>query len=167
MAEKKDPKQRILEAAISLFARKGYAAVGIREIAGDAGVNISMISYYFNGKVGILESITNQFHDKYYQVIRDVAHDESLSAEQCVRIIIRDIVNFLKAETELALVVFNMLPFDIPELSEIKARRVSEIISEASGLLRRFGLDPESPVQISIIGPYLFSIIFLCSNNFK
>ena len=41
------PRQKILEAAISLFAKKGYTGVGVREIAKIAKVNISMISYYY------------------------------------------------------------------------------------------------------------------------
>ena len=36
-------KQRILDIAIVLFAQKGYSAVGVREIAKEANVNVSMI----------------------------------------------------------------------------------------------------------------------------
>ena len=53
----KAAKQRIFEAALALFARKGYAAVGVREIAKHANVNISMINYYYGEKAGILKAI--------------------------------------------------------------------------------------------------------------
>jgi len=56
-----DPKLRIIDVATELFAQKGYAAVGVREIAKDAEVNISMISYYFGGKVGLLKYIIEEF----------------------------------------------------------------------------------------------------------
>lgn len=41
---------RIVEAATALFARRGYAAVSVKELAKEAGVNIALISYYFGGK---------------------------------------------------------------------------------------------------------------------
>lgn len=41
---------KIIEAAIPLFATKGLAAVSVKEVADAAGVNIALISYYFGGK---------------------------------------------------------------------------------------------------------------------
>lgn len=159
MTEKKEPKLRILETAISLFAQKGYAGVGVREIAREADVNISMISYYFNGKFGIMEAITNKFHDKYYEVIKNSTIDEEMPPEECVRSMVRNIVNFLKANTELTLVVFNALPHNIPDLAEAKAKRMTILIQEMDRPLRRLGINPDDPVQISIVGPALLSII--------
>ncbi|BAT72170.1 TetR/AcrR family transcriptional regulator [Thermosulfidibacter takaii ABI70S6] len=52
MREKRT-KEKILQAAEELFFLKGYDATGIREIAAKAGVNSSMISYYFGGKRGL------------------------------------------------------------------------------------------------------------------
>ncbi|NLP42006.1 MAG: TetR/AcrR family transcriptional regulator [Veillonellaceae bacterium] len=50
-------RERLLEIAAGLFARKGYAAVSIREIALAAGVNSALISYYFNGKQGLYQAV--------------------------------------------------------------------------------------------------------------
>lgn len=41
---------KIIEAAIPLFAAKGLAAVSVKELADAAGVNVALISYYFGGK---------------------------------------------------------------------------------------------------------------------
>lgn len=41
---------KIVAAATELFARKGFAAVSVKELADRAGVNIALISYYFGGK---------------------------------------------------------------------------------------------------------------------
>jgi AcrR family transcriptional regulator len=48
-----DAKSRLLEAAVTRFAVKGYTGVGIREIAAAAGQHSAMISFYFGGKEGI------------------------------------------------------------------------------------------------------------------
>jgi len=154
----KEPRQRILDAAVILFAQKGYAGVGVREIAKAADVNIAMISYYFEAKIGILKVILNEFHDQYYQVINNI-DIESSPPEDCVRMIVHNMVDLIKENTERAMVSFNALPLDIPEIADIKAKRVSELIKAISGLANRYGLDPNDAVLISIIGPFLISTI--------
>lgn len=46
-------KAKIVTAAITEFAAKGYAAARVSEIAARAGVNKQLISYYFGGKEGL------------------------------------------------------------------------------------------------------------------
>jgi AcrR family transcriptional regulator len=46
-------RDRLLDAAEALFAERGYEAVGIREIAERAGVNLSGIKYHFGSKRGL------------------------------------------------------------------------------------------------------------------
>jgi AcrR family transcriptional regulator len=46
----------LLEAARRRFAHQGYAATTVREIADDAGVNVALISRYFDSKEGLFEA---------------------------------------------------------------------------------------------------------------
>ena len=94
----KEPRQRILDAAVFLFAQKGYAGVGIREIAKAADVNIAMISYYFEGKLGILKAIIEEFFTHYSEILSDI-DDQSKSPEECVRLMVQRLVNFVKKES--------------------------------------------------------------------
>ena len=48
-------RQRIIDAASSLFAEKGRDGTSVREIAGAARVNGAMISHYFGGKDGLYD----------------------------------------------------------------------------------------------------------------
>lgn len=51
-------RDRLLDAAETLFGARGYEGVGIREIAETAGVNLSGIKYHFGSKRGLyLETI--------------------------------------------------------------------------------------------------------------
>lgn len=52
-----DHRERILDTAEELFARKGYAATPIREIAGSVGVNPAMVHYYFGSKLDLLRQV--------------------------------------------------------------------------------------------------------------
>ena len=162
-ADTSDPKKRILEAAVSLFAAKGFAAVGVREIASEAGVNIAMISYYFDGKVGILREIMEDFFNKYTQIF-DGIDDQNRTPEACVRALIHNIVRFVKENTELAMVSYNELPLDLPEIAELKAERIAVMIRKTNGLVLRMGFDPSDPFLISVVGPSLISTIF---TNFR
>jgi TetR/AcrR family transcriptional regulator len=58
----KDCRENIIASAVPLFAAKGLNGVSVRELASAAGVNLSMISYYFGGKEGLYAAVlTEQF----------------------------------------------------------------------------------------------------------
>jgi TetR/AcrR family transcriptional regulator len=57
-----DCRENLIATAVPLFAAKGLNGVSVREIASAAGVNLSMISYYFGGKEGLYAAVlTEQF----------------------------------------------------------------------------------------------------------
>lgn len=155
-----EPRDRILEAAIPLFAQKGYAAVGVREIAAASGVNISMISYYFKGKVGILKAIMESFFEGYLKVF-DVPEADHKSAEDCAREIIGRMVRYIRDNIDLALVAYNELPLEVTEIAEIKLQWVKRMLQQASWILVRLGLDPRDGIQIGVVGPTLFSMVMM------
>lgn len=156
----KEPRDRILEVAVRLFAQKGYAAVGVREIAGAAGVNISMISYYFEGKVGILKAIMESFFEDYLKVF-DIPDADSKSAEACAYEIMDRLVRYVRGNLNLAMVAYNELPLEVPEIAEIKVEWVKRMLKRASWILVRLGLDPVDGIQIGVVGPTLFSIVMM------
>ncbi len=43
----------LIKAAQKLFARMGFAGASVKQIADKAGVNVSLVSYYFGGKEGL------------------------------------------------------------------------------------------------------------------
>ena len=49
-------REALLRSARSRFARDGYSATTVRDIATDAGVNVALISRYFNSKEGLFEA---------------------------------------------------------------------------------------------------------------
>ena len=52
-------RQKLLSAAIALFARKGYAATTVREIVESAGVTKPVLYYHFGSKEGIFLAMMN------------------------------------------------------------------------------------------------------------
>src|SRR3546814_16849285 len=49
-------RQAILDAAQQVFAEKGFAVAGVRDITARAGVNPSLVSRYFGGKLKLFEA---------------------------------------------------------------------------------------------------------------
>jgi AcrR family transcriptional regulator len=56
-ARSQPTRERILDAAERLFAQRGFHGVSIRDITGDAGVDVALANYHFGSKHGLLESV--------------------------------------------------------------------------------------------------------------
>jgi AcrR family transcriptional regulator len=74
-------KKKVIESAVILFKVKGYHGTSIREIARSAKVNISSVSYYFNGKQGLLEEIIISFLEGYMEVCESIFSEKSKNVE--------------------------------------------------------------------------------------
>lgn len=59
-----EKQEKILEAALKLFAEKGYAAVSTNKVARAAGVSEGLIFRHFTNKEGLLEAIKQQGMEK-------------------------------------------------------------------------------------------------------
>ena len=50
-------RERILDAAEKLFARRGFHGVSVRDITQDAGVDVALVNYHFGSKQALLDSV--------------------------------------------------------------------------------------------------------------
>jgi len=64
-------KEKIVEAGIYLFNTNGFAATSIRDIANRAKVNSANISYYFQGKNGLLEYCIIHYFEQYLVILEN------------------------------------------------------------------------------------------------
>jgi AcrR family transcriptional regulator len=62
-----DTKSRILDAAFRCLAASGYAALSVREIAKDAGVNHALINYYFGTKDRLVIAVLDEANRQLLQ----------------------------------------------------------------------------------------------------
>jgi AcrR family transcriptional regulator len=54
-------KTRLLEAGAKLFAERGLEGTSVRDLAAEAGLNLSLVSYYFGGKEGLYKELLRNF----------------------------------------------------------------------------------------------------------
>lgn len=65
MSEAMSTKEKILEAALTIFSEKGYDAASVDELAELAGVKGPAIYYHFKGKDAILDGIVEKVENHY------------------------------------------------------------------------------------------------------
>lgn len=164
-----EPKTRILESAAFLISQKGFAGTGVRDIAKCADVNISMISYYFGNKIGVLKAIIAE-HYKHIQEIATSIGSKQLNKKEKTKEIIIQMVDLIRRKPYNSKVAIMEIPLDMPELNEYK----TAIIKEHLQIMHRNMQDkhdkPIDPRLPSIVGPAFISMIysnFLIAGNFQ
>jgi len=155
-----DPKLRIIDVATELFAQKGYAAVGVREIAKDAEVNISMISYYFGGKVGLLKYIIEEFFVSFKETFLQAFNPEA-GFEENNKFLGRAIVELFRTKTSLTKIGMIELPNEVPEITAFKTAKIIEMFTWLGSFIKLLGVDHEKDWEfIAMIGPGLLNLMF-------
>lgn len=72
-----DPKEHILNVAERMFAKTGYHATSIRDIAEAAKINCSMVNYYFETKENLYLSIFEKIH----QLVECICIEQDMNLE--------------------------------------------------------------------------------------
>ena len=72
-----DCRAKLIAVATPLFAEKGFYGVSVRELAKAAGVNLSMISYYFVGKEGLYAAVLNE----QFAILKRVAEIKDMDVD--------------------------------------------------------------------------------------
>ncbi len=116
---KKNSKDAIVDAAISLFNAKGYHGTTMRDIAGKANVNIANISYYFENKCGLLEYCFADFYEQYMNVFEKGMNELELGARSCLKKVTENLLKFQCEHLQLTRFILRELTLDSQVVREI------------------------------------------------
>jgi AcrR family transcriptional regulator len=88
---KRTTKEKLMDAAEKLFARKGFHGTSLRDITGEAGVDLALVNYHFGGKKPLLAAVLerrgavlNEARLARLQEVRAAAAPKPASAEAVV-----------------------------------------------------------------------------------
>jgi AcrR family transcriptional regulator len=81
-----DRRRLILEAAVRVFARKGYHTCRVGDIAVEAGVAHGLLYHYFDSKEALLEAVFSQTWSELLAAIAEVEAREEPAREQLRRV---------------------------------------------------------------------------------
>jgi AcrR family transcriptional regulator len=79
--------EEILQAAVGLFARKGFEATSTREIVEAAGVTKPMLYYYFKSKEGLCEAVLSRFLSQFNARLRAVIDEPRPPRDALVEVV--------------------------------------------------------------------------------
>jgi AcrR family transcriptional regulator len=99
-----DRRRQILDAAVRAFARRGYEACRVGEIASEAGVAYGLVYHYFHSKEEVLETI---FRDTWNLMLDAIAGVEELEepADVQLRKVIAIVLRTWKSDPDLVRVL--------------------------------------------------------------
>ena len=116
----KNTKAKLLKTAARLFASRGTEGVSTRELAGQAGVNLCAISYYFGSKQKLYEAVIDEVIDTVRQNLLPAPGNGAPAADnprESVKTVIGRFFDFLCGD----------------KISDVQARlMINEIISPSS-----------------------------------
>jgi AcrR family transcriptional regulator len=157
--EIKEPRDRILQSAAHLFAIKGYSAIGVREIASAAEVNVSMISYYFGGKIGILKSIIEKYYSMMQEHIMEI-NSLNLPYEGHTKLFIKKLVAMIRDNKDLCKVALIEMAIDEPEIESFKINMIKQHIEFVKSSFSTPMCNLPDFKYHSIVGPGLMGLVF-------
>jgi AcrR family transcriptional regulator len=82
-AVQRERRRQILQAAVRVFARKGYHGCRVSDIAADAGVAYGLVYHYYGSKEALLEAI---FKETWGAMLATVSSVEELDATASVQV---------------------------------------------------------------------------------
>ncbi len=106
--QKKSTKQKILDSATELFLEKGVDRVSVRDIAAKAGVNLSLMNYYYQSKENLFEVIfENLIRDRALH-LRGIL-ESNLPIEEKIRNYIHEYIDILLGQPILVSFVLSII----------------------------------------------------------
>lgn len=113
-------KERIIDAAVSLFNAKGFDGTSVREIATKAKVNVANISYYFEGKEGLLETLVTTYFEGYIaELENEFELREYKDAKECLQGMVSAVLNYQHENRTIARLVYREISLDTTFIREV------------------------------------------------
>jgi outer membrane protein len=100
-----DPRQRLLDAGLKLFANRGYAGTPVQDIAEEARVTKPTLYYYFGNKEGLFQALVDQAMDERFCLMQQAAPPEKPTIDQLTDILVA-LTDFARRQPDLLRLTF-------------------------------------------------------------
>ncbi len=125
-----DAKSHILNTSVQLFSTQGYKETTIRNISKVACVNVSMISYYFGGKDGILKEIVKGIAEGLSSLLSQFdLNDMAVTMD-----VLKRLLSYLENHRSQIKILFNEMGKESNYFSPVK-KEIKELQSKLSKLI--------------------------------
>lgn len=156
-----DTKARLIDSATQLFAKQGFDGTSTREIAAQAGCNISLINHYFGGKHGLMQAIVSDCFDAEEQQLKSLLAGEVVSEEPISRFVDFFFDLFYRNPQVMRIIQREMVNQENPTADYARGRIKSNLDMMAE-LIRRSPNIKCSDVSPHILADMLVGMILFC-----
>lgn len=131
-------RERVLRAALTLFARDGFAETSVRRIAQEAGVALGLLYAHFDGKEALLQALFEQGHADAERVVAPV---ESTDPRERLAAVVRGAVATVRANVEFWRLgyVARTQPAARVALARALGSRIERVLATLEGCLTELG----------------------------
>jgi AcrR family transcriptional regulator len=156
-----DTKAKLLDAAFRRLASEGYAALSMREIAKDAGVNHALINYHYRSKdqlvIALLDEANRQLLERQHRLYRSPGGfaEKWAAAREFYK---SDLASgFVRLQAELWAASFSNPGLREKFVPRILAWKevVLEGVTEALAVLRQCGVRLPAPFSAEVIAVWI------------
>jgi len=106
VAHRPSRRHLIVDAAIRVFARKGFAEGSIQEIADEAGMVATAVYYHFAGKEELFEAALAHVIEANTQVIRAARPDDAPASPEIFKAVVNASWSWAEANPDMARLLF-------------------------------------------------------------
>jgi TetR/AcrR family fatty acid metabolism transcriptional regulator len=100
MPEAADKRQQILAAAVRVFARKGFHATRMADVAREAGVAYGLVYHYFGSKDAVLQAVFREAWARLLEAVA-LAEENGETAVEQLALVIRIVLRVWRDEPDL------------------------------------------------------------------
>jgi AcrR family transcriptional regulator len=142
LSRPENTKAHLMDASLRLFAKNGYAATSVKEIADAAGVNISLVSYHFGGKEGLykacLESYVNGKLAFTEQTLQPPTSKDDFKFR--LRIFVENMIEDDIKNSDVGCIMRREIEYDEPIIFEVFQKTVMPLFSKLYNFIQ-LGID--------------------------
>lgn len=157
-------RERLLNAAIRLFTRKGYAATSVREIVGDAGVTKPVLYYHFKSKEGLYLAAIQDGVTEFQGLLGGLCPTDE-PADLQLRRLCRSLYDLFARHMDLLRLIYSIFYGPQQGAPLFDCHALHNRVCEAVGRLVRLGMDrgefkgdDEAAMTLGVLGA--FTIVY-------
>lgn len=129
-------RQEILDAAVRVFARKGFAASRIDDIAAEAGIGKGSVYLYFDSRDAILEAAFAQYAADSEALLRQAVEGEGPALDRLAALV-RAAISLVAASRDLARILLDLwASVDMTGVYRDYRGAIAQLLREASDTVR-------------------------------
>lgn len=129
---------QLLKAAKKLFSARGFDGVTVRDLADEAQVNLSLVSYHFGGKEGLYRKCLEDFGKARLNATERLLTPPESKAEMKLRFTLfcEEFLNNYKEDPEMAHMVFRECEAQLPIVGDIFEATFFRIFMQIRGFFQ-------------------------------